>query len=461
MPSLSFLRNKTVAVMGLGKSGTASVHALQDSGAVVWAWDDSKEARQAGEAAGVDLVDLYQADLSSVGLMVWSPGIAHTHPKPHPVAERARAKGISLVCDVELLARCNPATRMIAVTGTNGKSTTTSLIHHILATAGVTAAAGGNLGTPALDLPILERSGSYVLELSSYQLELLDQAGFDVAVLLNISADHLSRHGGMDGYVAAKASLFKRLRPGGVAVVGVDDEASRKILETCRENGTAIAISAQQPVQGGVSGHSGVLIDDCDGRNRPMIDLRLLPHLPGRHNWQNACAAYAAARASGIDVATICAGLESYPGLAHRQEQVAELKGIRFINDSKATNADAAEKALLCYNEIYWLAGGQAKEGGIAALSPLFGRIRKAFLIGEASEAFAATLSGKAAFERCGTLDVAVSRAFETALADGHPEAVVLLSPACASWDQFNSFEHRGQIFRQLVQRLAKSEGAG
>ncbi|HIJ63702.1 MAG TPA: UDP-N-acetylmuramoyl-L-alanine--D-glutamate ligase [Rhodospirillaceae bacterium] len=462
MAIIPFLQGKTVAVMGLGKSGTATARALAGSGATVWAWDDQEAARRAGRDSGLTLKDLATADLSAAAALVWSPGIPHTWPQPHPVAERARRLGLRLICDIELLSRACPAARYIGITGTNGKSTTTSLIAHCLAAAGQVAAAGGNLGIPALDLPALAADGSYVLELSSYQLELLDQARFDIAVHLNISPDHLSRHGGLAGYAAAKASLFSRLKPGATAVIGVDDDHSRDIFRQVAADRQlrTVPLSVQSRMRGGISAPDGILIDDCDGEATAVIDLTTLATLPGRHNWQNACAAYAAARAAGIDIDTIRRALASFPGLAHRQELVAVIDGVAFVNDSKATNADAAEKALNCYDAVYWLAGGQAKEGGITALEYLFPRIIKAFLFGEAARQFAATLAGKAAVEQCGTLAVAVARAAGAARADRRPGAVVLLSPACASWDQFTSFEHRGEVFRQLVTALAGRDGA-
>ena len=357
-------------------------------------------------------------------------------------------RGNPLVCDIELLARSCPEARFVGVTGTNGKSTATTLIAHILKTAGHKVVAGGNLGTPALDLPAFDADGIYVLELSSYQLELLGQARFDVGVLLNITPDHLARHGGMEGYVAAKASLFGRLRPGGTAVLGVDDDHCRAICASLRHRAHVRSVSVAGAAD--ISAVDGLIKEG----SAAVADLRAIATLPGRHNWQNAAVSYAAAHALAIPLDDIRRGLESYPGLAHRQEWIATIDGIRYVNDSKATNADAAEKAMVCYSDIYWIIGGQAKEGGITSLDALFPRVRRAFLIGEASDAFAATLEGKVAYERCGTLDVAVERARRAALAGHRPGAVVLLSPACASWDQFKSFEHRGDVFRSLVAAL-------
>ena len=462
MAVLPNMSGTTVAVMGLGKSGRSAARALAEAGATVWAWDDNADTRAAAEAEGLPLVDLRAADLGKARMVMWSPGIAHTHPKTHPIAERARAAGTPLLCDVELLVLACPGAQFVAITGTNGKSTTTALTAHLIASAGRRVAAGGNLGIPALDLPALGDGGVYLLELSSYQLELLQRSAFDVGILLNITPDHLGRHGGMEGYVAAKASLFDRLRPNATAVIGVDDEPSRAIFDRLRHamGRRAVPISAERDRPDGVAAPAGILTDGALGEPRIEIDLRAIPNLPGRHNWQNACAAYAAGRALGLSAASMRAGLTTYPGLAHRQELVGEIDGIRFVNDSKATNADAAARALVCYDDIYWIIGGQAKEGGIASLVPLFPRVRRAFLIGEASDAFAATLDGKLGYERCGTLDVAVARASAAARAEQRPHPVVLLSPACASWDQFKSFEQRGDRFRDLVKALAPAEAA-
>ncbi len=454
MIPVPFLSGKRVAVMGLGKSGLATARALQDSGAGVMAWDDNEAARRLGAEAALPIANLMAVNLAKADLLVWSPGIPHTHPQPHPVAEKARAANIPVVCDVELLARAKPDHRFLAVTGTNGKSTTTTLLTHVLNASGNLAAAGGNLGTAALDMPDLPGGGRYVLELSSYQLELVGSLQLGVGILLNISPDHLARHGGMAGYVAAKRRLFDFMLPGGAAVVGVDDGASKSMAaELSRLGVRVVPISVKQALSDGVSAPDGVLLDN----GKPVCDLKDFPRLPGRHNWQNACAVYAAARAEGVAAKAIIAALATYLGLAHRQELVAEADGIRWINDSKATNADAADKALVCYDHIYWIAGGQAKEGGIASLEKHFSRIEHAFLIGEASESFAATLEGKVRYTSCVTLEKAVAAARNLAVSDSIDGAVVLLSPACASWDQFTSFEHRGDTFRDLV--LAFSGG--
>ena len=450
MIPVPFLNNRTVAMMGLGKSGLATCAALRQSGATVWAWDDNPAARQAAEQQGLTLTDLHQVDLTPVDAVVWSPGIPHTHPadKASAVAARMRQAGKTLVCDVDVLARAKPETRMLGITGTNGKSTTTTLLAHVLTVAGRSVAAGGNLGTAALDMPDLPPTaagGRYVLELSSYQLELVPHLRLFAGVMLNITPDHLGRHGGLDGYIAAKRRLFDCVTADGVCVIGVDDAPSAQMAADLKAAGrTVVEISVQRVLAQGISAPDGLLRDN----GQVVGDLRSFSRLPGSHNWQNACAVYALARADGVDPAVIVEALASYPGLAHRQEFIACRNGVTFINDSKATNADATAKALVCYPAIHWIIGGQAKEGGIIDLEPLFSRIIHAYVIGEATEEFARTLEGKVAYTRCGTLDKAVAAA-TAAARDGE---VVLLSPACASWDQFKSFEHRGDVFRALVQ---------
>jgi UDP-N-acetylmuramoylalanine--D-glutamate ligase len=449
-------RGEKVAVMGLARSGLAAAAALKAGGAEVLAWDDAEPRRDAARDAGVPLVDLASAPFTAIRALVLSPGIPHTFPKPHPVAALARAAGTPIIGDIELLARAVPEARFVGITGTNGKSTTTALIGHILASAGRPVQAGGNLGTAALTLERLGPDGIYVLEMSSYQLELLETLGFDVAVWLNLTPDHLDRHGGMSGYIAAKRRIF---RPGAkpqAAIVGVDDAPSRDVAEQLsRENTWKLTrISVISRATGGVFVVDGQLVDDSGRSAEKVIDLTRLSRLPGQHNWQNVAAAYAAARALGLGRDEIVAAIASFPGLAHRQEPIATVDGIRYINDSKATNADATEKALACYDSIYWIAGGIAKEGGIGSLAPYFPRIRHAFLIGEAAADFAAMLNGHVPYIRCGTLENAVGAARRVARMDGAKDAVVLLSPACASFDQFRDFEARGDAFRRLVLAL-------
>ncbi len=445
-----------VAVFGLGRSGTATAKALMKSGAEVWAWDDGEDARARAREAGIPLVDLYLCNWKELTTLVLSPGVPLHHPAPHPVVTLARAANCEVIGDIELLARSQRDCAYVGVTGTNGKSTTTVLIGHIMKASGQNVEIGGNLGTPALDLYPLGLGGTYVLEMSSFQLELTLSLTFDIAVLLNVSVDHLDRHGDMDGYIRAKKLIFHRQTDPRTAVIGVDDTFCRKIYGELKRVGDQIVvpISGRERVHGGVYVVDGVLYDDTQGREQPIIDLKGVHTLPGEHNWQNAAAAYAATCAAGIAPNVIMACLNSYPGLVHRQELVAIVDGVRYVNDSKATNADAAARALACYDTIYWIAGGHPKEGGIDALAPYFGRIRHAFLIGEAALPFSLTLDGKVGFTISGDLKTAVHQARAQALADKAKGAVVLLSPACASFDQFANFEERGDAFRTLVEAL-------
>lgn len=453
------LAGKVIAVLGLGRSGGAAAAVIAASGAGVWAWDDNAETRSNVNQDW--LVDLQTADWRMIDALLMSPGIPHLHPKPHPVAELARAAGVPIISDIDLLARAQPLARYVAITGTNGKSTTTTLIGHLLGHAGRRVETGGNLGTAALALAPLGADGIYVLELSSYQLEITPTPIADIAILLNITPDHLDRHGGMDGYVAAKKLILAPKGKNSVGIVGVDDEHCRKLyLELRAGPRRLIPISVEKGLKGGVSAVNGQLIDDINGQRRLIADLKQFPSLPGSHNWQNAAAAYIAARALGLSQEQIIAGFATYPGLAHRQELVATIGKIRFVNDSKATNADAAAKALICYDNIYWIIGGRAKEGGLAGLEPFYPRIRHAFLIGEAAPAFAKQLGRAVPVTQCATLDKAVMAAHSLALREKRDDAVVLLSPACASWDQYRNFEIRGDHFRELVQQLAVGASA-
>ncbi len=457
MIEVTSFRNESVAVMGLARSGLAAAEALARGGARVLAWDDSPKKREAAAALGIAIADLASVDLGGVAALVLSPGIPSSFPRPHPVAARARDAGIAIIGDIELLVRSCGDARYAGITGTNGKSTTTALLGHILQSAGRRVAVGGNLGMPALRLEALGLDGIYVLELSSYQLELAPSLACDVAVLLNITPDHLDRHGGMAGYVAAKERIFSDRNPRQAAIVGQDDAICRGIAEKLAKAGHKIVpISAERAAAGGVYVAGTRLIDDIDHTHGDVLDLSEAPRLPGRHNWQNAAAAFAAARCLGLTARESAQGIKSFPGLPHRQELIAVIDGVSYVNDSKATNADAAAKALACYDNILWIAGGVAKAGGIAALAKYFPRVRHAFLIGEAAPSFAATLSGQAPFTRAGDLAHAVRAAHDAA----SPGATVLLSPACASFDQFADFEARGEAFRELVHALPARGGA-
>ncbi|GAB3449928.1 UDP-N-acetylmuramoyl-L-alanine--D-glutamate ligase [Insolitispirillum peregrinum] len=459
IPTLRYALRK-LAIVGLGKSGLSAARALSADGAKVLVWDDNPDARQKAAEAGYTVVEPNENSWSDVDRVIWSPGIPHTHPKPHPLAQLAARLGKPMVCDVDLLCDTNTQPFYVGITGTNGKSTTTALITHILKSAGQQAEAAGNIGIPALDSPTLGMTGTYVLELSSYQLELVPSLRLDVAVWTNITPDHLDRHGGMDGYVTAKRRLFQNQKYPSHAVIGVDDDYSARVCaELIRQGGSqVIPVSVTRAVENGVYVKDGMLIDATGRRPQEICDLREMKTLPGAHNWQNAALAYAASRCRGVSLPRILDALRSFPGLPHRQQLVAVIEDVAFINDSKATNADAASKALGCYTDVLWIAGGKAKEGGIASLAPLFPRIKHAFLIGESANDFAAVL--KAANVPCtisGTLENAVEQADEMA---DHGDTV-LLSPACASFDQFRSFEHRGEVFMDIVHELEEEDDDG
>jgi UDP-N-acetylmuramoylalanine--D-glutamate ligase len=459
-------RGKRVAVLGLARSGRETARALREGGAEVLAWDDSAKVRETAAAempAGAPLCDPAKIDWGGVAALVPSPGIPLGFPEPHPAVLRARAAGAEIVGDIELLGRTQQGARYVGITGTNGKSTTTALIGHILGECGRRVEIGGNLGPPALSLAPLDADGTYVLEASSFQLDLIETLAFDVAVLLNITPDHLDRHGDMAGYIAAKKRVFARQREGATAVVGIDDAICRDICGELRRAGAVrvIPISVTQAAPGGVHAEGGWLIDATGERPVRVFDLAEAERLPGTHNAQNAAAAYAAARALGIEREQAAAAIRSFPGLAHRQELVGTIGGVRYINDSKATNADATEKALACYDAIYWILGGLPKAGGITSLTPYFGRVRHAYLIGAASEEFVTTLGQRVPFTRCGEVAAALAAAHAQAQRDGVPGAAVLLSPACASYDQFPNFEVRGDRFRELVAGLPRTAPEG
>jgi len=460
---LGFMQGKDVAVLGLGRTGFAAARALLAAGARVAAWDDGEATRDKAAAAGIPLAPPSSADWQRVSSLVLSPGIPHSFPRPHAAVVAARRQGIPVIGDIELFALAVAGTPTIGVTGTNGKSTTTALIGHIFSQAGRDVGIGGNLGRAVLDLDPLGDGGVYVIELSSFQLELIVSAAYDVAVLINISPDHLDRHGDMAGYVAAKTRIFANQAPRMAAVVGVDDAESRRLYRDLSRRGgrRLIPISARRAVAGGCYVKGGLLHDDLTGKARPVADLRRAPALPGVHNHQNAAAAYAASRAAGLRPEVIVRGLYSYPGLPHRQERVATIDGVLYVNDSKATNPDAALRALACYRDIYWIAGGRAKDAALRLSAGIARRVRRAFLIGEAAAAFAETLGPAVPVVRAGTLAAAVAAARAAALAEGRPSPVVLLSPACASYDQFRDFEQRGDSFRDLVAALSRAGAEG
>lgn len=452
-------RDRDVLVFGLARTGIAAVRALEAGGAHAFAWDDGAAARAEAQAAGLTLANPETLDWTRLAAVVLSPGVPLTHPQPHALVRAAAAAGVPVIGDVELFAGTparGPAP-VVGITGTNGKSTTTALIGHLVAAAGRAAAVGGNLGRAVLDLDAVPASGAYVIELSSFQIDLVPTLAPDIAVLLNITPDHLDRHGDMAGYAAVKERLFAHQKQGQTAIIGVEDPWCQAIAgRVAAGPQRLLRISTEAPVEQGVFVRNGILFDAIHGPAEQIVDLRTFQRLPGRHNWQNAAAAYAAARTLDIPRAAILSGLASFPGLAHRMELVAEIDGVRFVNDSKATNADAAAKALAAYPAIWWIAGGKAKAGGIESLDAFFPRIRHAYLIGDAAQTFAGTLDGRVACTLSGDLAAALAAAFADARRVPGEKPVVLLSPACASFDQFKDYEQRGDSFRALAQALGE-----
>jgi UDP-N-acetylmuramoylalanine--D-glutamate ligase len=458
---------KTVAVFGLGRTGLTAARALIAGGADVALWDENEKGREAAAAEGLPLVDLSRADWKAFAALMLSPGVPLTHPTPHWTVDKAKAAGVEILGDIELFARAVNAApehkrpKVALITGTNGKSTTTALLGHILTAAGRDARVGGNIGLGVLGLDDMHGGAVYVLEVSSYQLDLTTSLKPDAAILLNISPDHLDRHGGMDGYIAAKRRALLNQGKGDTAIIGVDDPYCQRICTeiTAANRRTIWPISSGRAMGRGVYALSGVLYDATGDRVIEVADLLRAPGLPGRHNWQNAAAAYAAARALGVSMEDAAAGLITFPGLSHRMETVGQIGKVKFVNDSKATNADAARQAMTTYPRFYWIAGGKAKAGGIEPLADLFPRIAKAYLIGEAADDFSRTL-GETPHTVSRTLDVAVAAAYADARASDE-EAVILLSPACASFDQFADFEVRGDAFRAIVNDMAVASQKG
>ena len=452
-------------MFGLARTGLGAVRALVAGGTTVIAWDDSSTARDLGGQLGAEIMPWREWPWEKVAALVLSPGVPLTHPKPHGVVEHAGRAGVAIIGDVELFAREVRPNRdlpgkspVIAITGTNGKSTTTALVGHILNQCGFDAQIGGNIGKSVLELSPPSAKTIYVLEMSSFQIDLAPDLVPDVALLSNLSPDHIDRHGSMQNYAAVKARMLGQTAKDGQVAIGVDDDYSAAIFTRIAAAGGAQAhpVSVGKVLGRGIFVVDGALYDALGGRAIKVMDMASASHLPGAHNWQNAALAYAAVRPFVSDSAAIAAAIAGFPGLAHRMEDVGHIGKTIFINDSKATNADATARALAVYPDIFWIAGGKPKEGGIVPLAPFFPRIRKAYLIGEAAPQFAGTLDGQALYEISGTLDVAVNSAAADAAASAAEVPVVLLSPACASYDQFRDFEQRGDIFRELVSKLPK-----
>ena len=447
------LNNKPVAVFGLGISGLSTIKALLAAGIKVTAWDDKEENQKKAEGLGADIEDLTKIDLSDYAFLLLAPGVPYTF-EPHDVVTNAQKYDLEIIGDLELLHRAHHGLKTIGITGTNGKSTTTALMTHVLNECGIKSAMGGNIGQPVFDLD-LTGIEVLVLEMSSYQLDLCPTFRPDMSVLLNITPDHLDRHGGMKHYIAAKARI---LEGEGLAVIGTDDEYTQELFNQTFFNGhrQCIPVSVKTEIPEGLFVTSHTLFENKGGENKKIITLDNLESLKGIHNYQNAACVYAVARQLGLEAENIHAAFETFPGLPHRQYKIAEKNNVTYINDSKATNGEAAAKALASYDNIFWIVGGRPKETGLKGLEIFKDKTVKTYVIGEALDEFSAWLFYYGyGFEKCRTLDVATQKAHKEAQ-EFNGKATVLLSPACASWDQFSSFEKRGEAFTDQVMELVK-----
>jgi UDP-N-acetylmuramoylalanine--D-glutamate ligase len=457
MTPVTVFKGKRAAVFGLGASGISAAKALIAGGAEVVLWDDGEKGREKAAAEKLPLVDLKTADWKKFDALVLAPGVPLTHPEPHWTVTLVQEHNVPVIGDVELFARQRehdaPAAPFVAITGTNGKSTTTALTAHILSVAGKDVQVGGNLGTPILALEPPKAHRYHVVELSSYQIELMPSLKPTIGIMLNLTPDHLDRHATMERYGAIKFAVPNRAQ---VPIVGVDDEYGQAMADGIEADGRkVIRLSVTKIVPHGyVAGQSHVYRTGSAGQAEEVADLSGIGSLRGVHNAQNAMAAFAACAALGLDDETIRKGLRSFPGLAHRMEQIGRKGKVLFVNDSKATNADSTAKALASFTDMFWIAGGRPKAGGITSLAEFFPRIRKAYLVGEAAADFAKTLDGRVAYEMAGTLDKALASAARDAERSDAAEPAVLLSPACASFDQFPNFEVRGDTFRKLVRAM-------
>jgi UDP-N-acetylmuramoylalanine--D-glutamate ligase len=459
MIPVTVFAGKKVAVFGLGKSGLLSAGALIKGGADVVVYDDNEKMRAEAASAGLRVQDLREIDWSEIAALVLAPGVPLTHPTPHWTVEVARKADVEVIGDIELFcrerARSGLGCPLIAITGTNGKSTTTALTAHLAASAGRDAQMGGNIGVPVLALEPFAANRVYVLEVSSYQIDLAPSLRATAGILLNVTEDHLDRHGTMENYAAIKTLLPASVEQGGTAVIAVDDTWTRSAADRIERAGRKVVrVSTTGPLRDGYFAEGTRIMRAEDGKAHPAVQLAGIGSLRGVHNAQNAACAVAACVAIGIDLPAIQKGLTTFPGLAHRMQQIGRKGSILYVNDSKATNADSAAKALGSFNDIFWIAGGKPKTGGIAGLAEFFPRIRKAYLIGEAAEEFAQTLAGKVPYEIAGVMSAAVDAATRDAKGSGLKVPVILLSPACASFDQYPNFEVRGKAFTDLVRAV-------
>lgn len=453
--ALTHLRGHSVGVFGLARSGLATIAAAVAGGAAeVFVWDDKPEARAHAEALGGLPVGPPDWPWQTLTSLVLAPGVPFTHPKPHPIVGLARQMEVEVISDIELLWReGHGSARFVGITGTNGKSTTAALVGHVLHSAGLPVSVGGNIGRAALDLEPLEGDRVYVLELSSYQLDLTRRFRPDVAAWLNLTPDHLDRHGSMSGYAKAKARIFLNMTADDAGFVGIDEPEMQAVARAIQYQGRPRlqTVSVAKHSEAGLYVNAEGELFEAGARVASFGKLRALR---GQHNWQNAAVAWGAARALGVEGDAILTAMESFPGLAHRMELIGRRGTALFINDSKATNADAAARALATFDAIYWIAGGLPKEGGIESLAQYFPRITKAYLIGTAAEEFSETLARRVPHVIAGDLDTAVQMAAEDVAIDQRGEQAVLFSPACASFDQFTDFEARGEAFRNAVNAI-------
>ncbi|MBY0281821.1 MAG: UDP-N-acetylmuramoyl-L-alanine--D-glutamate ligase [Alphaproteobacteria bacterium] len=432
--------NQAFLILGMARSGQATAGWLKNKGATVFTFDDNVLRNQANNG----VKNINEIPWDSLTAVIQSPGVSFSFPKPHPFTEKAITHNIPILCDINLLSISENQSKFIGITGTNGKSTTTALIGHILNQNKRNAAVGGNIGIPALSL---EKADTYVLELSSFQLEISGSLNLDIGVWLNISEDHLDRHGTMDAYVGTKENIFKGCKS---AVISIDDQYSLSVYQKIKGIQPTISVSIKNEADVWVS--NGILFEG----STYIMDLRALATLKGVHNQQNAATAYAAVRQYGLSPLEITSALENFPGLEHRLEIVGNIGSTLFVNDSKATNADATACALESYKDysIYWIAGGRPKSQGIKPLKEHFPKIKHAFLIGEAQDDFAETLGKDVSHLKCENLDNALKAAVEKVNQDKKIPSVILFSPACASFDQFRDFEERGDTFRNLARSM-------
>ena len=459
---------KKTLVFGLGISGNVAVKFLLDQQIQVLAGDDNKDSLTAlannfTDQKNLKIVDdIKQINWADIDCLILAAGIPLKYPAPHPIAVEATKHNCPIVCDVEILYLFNQQAKFIGITGTNGKSTTTALTSHIFESAHKTSAVGGNIGIAALSMPKLNQDENYIIEMSSYQLELITKTHFHIAALLNITPDHLDRHHDMAGYIAVKKRIFLNQNENDFAVIGIDNINSKAVFDDLKNDqnfrAKLIPISTKNASEGGVAVIGNIIYNNL-GHKKSVIDFGERKFLRGGHNAQNIAVAFANCFLSGISESDIIAAIQTFKGLRHRMQLIKKIDNINFINDSKATNAESTENALKPYDNIYWILGGRAKNGGIESLVPYFSKIKYAFLIGEATEEFTQTLDGKVRYFKCGDLKTAFEMAYKEALKD-QPlvEKNILLSPSCASFDQWKSFEQRGDFFIKLVEGIGNKE---